>query len=183
MIEGEAIPAPPRLRWLAKASVVLGAASLIRFLPELISIVPKGPSRRYFALVALDLVIGALWLKLGLALRKHARGAIGFASIAGAVIFTHAITSAIVVGPQLVKSLHRSPEKDYFLMLAVTGSRFLIYGVEFLFWPWAFLTLFRLARDPEGDPTPRRSVLLATIASLLISAVIQFMILATIFDR
>src|SRR6185436_4678872 len=129
MTADQSTVAPDRLRWIAKASIILGLASLLRFLPEMISVLPKNPSGRYFAMVALDLVVGAIWLKCGLALRKHGRGAIGFAAIGGAILLAHAVTSGIVIGREILRDLSRPHHADYFLFLAVAGSRFLIYGI------------------------------------------------------
>ena len=185
MTDGEAVPAPSRLVWIAKANIILGIVSMIRCAPELLSVIPKGPKIAYYALAALDLLIAGIWLKCGLALKKNGRRALGFTTIAGAVIFSHSITSAIFVGQELLRGFsHRSsPDSTYFIMLSITGSRFLIYAIEFLFWPYALMVLLRVAGESEEDPGARRSVRLAMIAALLLGGLFHCIYFAGLFGR
>jgi len=185
MTDGEAIPTPSRLPWIAKANVILGIASLVRFGPELLSVLHRDPKLAYYALVALDLLIAGLWLKCGLALKKHGRGALGFATLGGAVIFSHSIMSAIFVGHELVPVLSRMSSSDsaYFFMLSIAGSRFLIYAIEFLFWPYALMVLLRVAGESEEDPGARRSVRRAMIAAFLLGGLFHCVYFAGVFGR
>jgi len=146
-----------------------------------------GENNRYFALLALDLLIAGAWLKSGLALRKHRRGALGFAVIAGAVIFAHAAASGYFVGVRMVKDLEVVRHSPNFLMfLSVTLSRLLVYAAEFFYWPFGLSILTKLAgtdeSDPEHRPSERRSVILAMVAALLIGGVVQSFYLSTLMN-
>jgi hypothetical protein len=184
MTDGEEIPQNPRLSWIAKTSITLGIISLIRFAPELVTIVPKAPRRVYYLLVLLDLVVGGLWLKSGLALRKHGRGAVRFAAFMGAVIFAHSLTSAIFFAREISRiGLPSRDSSEFFILLAFLGSRYLIYVAEFLFWPYALYHLVKMADEPDAASNPRRSVILAIIVTFLVAVTLHCIFLATVFDR
>ena len=184
MMPEEPSPSPSRLQWIAKANIIFGIASLIRFAPELVTIVPKEPRGVYYLLVIFDLAVGGIWLHSGVALRKHGRRALGYASFVGAVIFAHAITSGIYFAREISRiGVPRRNSADFLLILAFLCSRYLIYVVEFLFWPYAFYHLLKLADEPAAESNPRRSVLLAIILTFLVATPLHCLYLSVVFSR
>lgn len=184
MMSEETLAELPRLRWIAKVNITLGIISLVRFAPELVTIVPKDPKGVYYLLVVLDLAIAGLWLKSGLALRKHGRGALGFAAFVGSVIFAHSITSAIYFARELTRiGLPRRDSSEFFIILAFLGSRYLIYVAEFLFWQYALYQLVKVADEPEAPSNPRRSVILAILATFLVATPLHCVYLSVVFSR
>src|SRR6185503_4419843 len=174
MTSDEAAPRDP-LRGLAKANIILGIASLIRFGPELVLILQQRPDGEYLALLAMDLVIAGLWLKSGLSLRKHSEEAIRFVSIAGAVIFAHGGASGYFFGRELLRfsgNILREPQ-----ILAFIGSRFLIYAIEFAYWPFALIRLSNLASAKGRRP----EVVIIAAWSFVIAAVAQSIVLSVVF--
>jgi len=137
-----------------------------------------GDNFSYIALLALDLSIAGAWLKSGLAIRKHLRGALGFAVIVGAVILAHSAASGYFVGVRMVKDLDRFRDSPNFLIfLSVTISRLLIYAAEFLYWPFALTVLAKQAG------VERRSVMPAMIAALLIGGLGQTLFLSILMHQ
>lgn len=184
MMSEETQPEASRLRWIAKVNVTLGIISLVRFAPELVTIVPKDPKGEYYFLVVLDLLIAGLWLKSGLALRKHGRGALGFAALVGALIFAHSITSAIFFAREISRiGLPRRDTSEFFIILAFLGSRSLIYVAEFLFCPYALYQLVKLADEPDAASNPRRSVVLAIIVTFPVAVGLHCIYLSVVFSR
>jgi hypothetical protein len=180
----ELTPEPSRLRWIAKVNITLGIISLLRFAPELLTIVPKGPRNVYYLLVIFDLIIGGLWLQSGMLMRKHGRGALGFATFVGAVLFAHSITSAIFFAREIARiGIPRRDSSDFFVILAFLGSRYLIYVAEFLFCPYALYQLVQLADEPDAVSNSRRYTILALVSTFIVAVVLHCIFLATVFDR
>jgi hypothetical protein len=86
---------PPRFLRIAKANIVLGIVCLVRLVPELVTVsLISGPHWKYLMLLGLDVLVGALWLRAGLALRKEPARNLAFAVFACALVLAHSITSA-----------------------------------------------------------------------------------------
>jgi len=176
MPEADSDPGTHRLRLIARTNIILGIASLVRFVPELIMLLPKEGD--YFVLAALDVAIALIWLKCGFALRRHALNALGFVAVGGTVIFAHSLTSSCFFGWLLQKNgFPYRADPDFFIVLAFLGSRFLLYGIEFLYWAWALFVLLLLAEDP----TWRRSIRLAIVIAFFIAAAIQSVVFWVVF--
>jgi hypothetical protein len=174
MTDGAAIPAPARLPWIAKASIILGIVAAIRLVPEVVVIVPRDPGRVYYLLLALDLLWAGLWIGAGVVLRSPRPPAIKFAAVDGALLLGNAIASAFYVARDFLKVPPSSPRpSNWDILVAFYCSRMLFYGIEIVFWACALLVLLKQA--------PGRAPLTAIVAAFLLAAAFQTILLVTLF--
>ena len=125
-------------------------------------------------LLAILLLIAGLWLRCGFTLRRQDPNALTFASIAGAIIWAHSISSGYFIGVKLVQGwIEMRQMSDILAFSAFAGSRLLIYSIEFLFWPYALFVTTNLAANPESGSVPARSLGLPTVGAFIIALLLQ----------
>jgi len=98
------------------------------------------------------------------------------------------ILSMMLLGPLLGRSLwDRKDDPEFDRILAGAGSRFLHYGIEFLYWPVVLFVLLKLSpvqtlRRP-GDPelSTGASFAAAGVIAALVDAALLLPILGLVF--
>jgi len=117
----------------------------------------------------------------GWALLRRLSSALVATSIAGGVILADTLVSMLAVGPKLVRDLDFRDQKE----AAVIIPLLLLYGLQFLFWPFASTLALRDQRrrgltELYADHT-RDTVIGAFLISFWISGVLQTLIKLQMF--
>jgi len=183
---------PPRLLWIAKANIILGIVCLVRLVPELVTVslmTGRGPHWQYLMLLGLDILVGALWLRAGLVLRKRPGQDFAFAVFACALVLAHSIVSGWFLGRILLRDLTRvvppldssgASSRDLVAM-GLSGSRLLIYGIEFICQPFLLILLRRSAAG--ADRSSGRGFVMALVGWFLVGVVVQYIYIGALMTR
>src|SRR5215831_4733938 len=173
----------PRLDWIARGNIVVGAVSLLRLMTEMQLFWTRQDWAELPACAVFDALVGSLWIAGGLLLKSRHSASLQVVALSAGAAAARTIISVMLFSPRLLWKLWKAQNDPEFLqVLGAVGSRFLHYGIEFVYWPIVLFAVLKAsqARHPWQEHDPELSTGVAFAAAGSIGAVVEVMLIASL---